>query len=152
MVFRRPRIFSTGIWNARRMRPLTITVLLLPALDGCAMRGRQTPLEQLLGAPASAERHQQLAETYERKAADARAQASRHMSIAASYRDQAAAATVAEAALHHSIVLHCEALMRDFEDEAASYEGMAANHRALAEAQQRGSPRENREEHHETGY
>ncbi|MFQ5479543.1 MAG: hypothetical protein ACE5E4_13120, partial [Candidatus Binatia bacterium] len=114
------------------------------------MVGRRTPLEYLIGAPASTERHHQLAEVYERKAADARAQAGRHVSMAASYRSKAAEASGEEAKLSLLMVDHCQALARDFEDDAARYEAMAANHRAMTGGEDRLPPRERSEDRQET--
>ncbi len=123
-----------------------LLVAVLGLCSSCTF-GRPTPLEELIGMPTSASRHRQLADLYERKAADARAQAARHMSIAASYRDHSASAgdtDEAEAAIRRGIVQHCEALVRDFEDAAARYEAMAANHRTLADMERQTPPRERR--------
>jgi len=119
---------------------------------GCAMRGRHTPLERLLGAPASPERHHQLAELYTAKAEQARAQAGRHLSMAARYRSEAEAATGEEAEIRRMLVDHCEALAHDFEDEAARYEAMAANHHSLSDVEYRVLPRDRSGDRQETGY
>ncbi len=112
---------------------------------GCALPGA-TPLEELIGMPTSPRRHEQLAELYERKAREARAQAARHLAIAASYRDSAASADSSEAAIRRGIVQHCEALARDYEDAAARYAAMAANHRLLANMERAAPERERRED------
>ena len=94
---------------------------------GCLARS-DAPLERLLRQPISADEHSLIARRYRERAAEARRIAGTHQIMAARYRDGA----VAEGQLAQEMVKHCEALAHDYDDAAARYEALAANHTSLA--------------------
>jgi len=93
-----------------------------------AAPGAEVTPAQIIAAHSPAE-HEAIAKQYEAEAVAAEAQAKEHEAMVQSYR-VAAKGTKGEMA--KSMVAHCEALVREYQDAATSYKALAADHRKMA--------------------
>lgn len=94
---------------------------------GCFAR---SDVERMLQQPISADEHSLIARRYRERAAEARRIAAAHEVMAGLYRDGDGAP--GDVRLRDEMVAHCEAIARDYQDAAARYDALAANHTSRA--------------------
>ena len=107
-------------------------VLLGVALAGCAADPKvpSPELQQRIEAARTRGDHEALASYYVREAAGARAIAAEHRKMAKTYQGTAMGGRGG------SMFAHCNSIVRMYEGIAAEYDGLATDHRQMAERAQ----------------
>jgi len=108
-------------------------VLLSVVLAGCATDPKvaSPELQQRIEAARTRADHQALTTYYEREAAGARATAAEHRQMAKTYQGMALSGRGGG-----SMTAHCNSIVRMYEGIAAEFDGLATDHRQMAERAQ----------------